>query len=620
MKLPRRSFSLATNTGLSADEWKVLTRDAGSLASSAGRGDAFREAVDALRELARQPDPDAIREVLRTRVGARALTWQWCEDPEAVSALLSPTVLDLLIEAQAPRLTRLTLLNLFRFYFEWFDELDELNNACRKGLRNRLEDHLRAQLRSLPERRQVAGGPDPLDSIRKEGEWLLSLEGPLKLAAQVRDAGGELARRFEELGLAGMDGGRYADICRAHFYLETLRRLPIGAHDPVFDELLKSDVNRAPYEKDRRIGHAALEILIDRAGDTPPEEPWQGFILALAGDPRIASSAASFRDWWRPLGDARIERVRNWLSREDLRLFLRAVEEYGKDTRNTDLQRMFPARQVFLEGLYDQGVIRASRLMLGADAESTIRRLLGKDLSTSFVRLENMADKAVIYLDCGDFHIVEGSHSFKIWTYLERPSPSLTSYDVQRLSHSDLTKRIPKEYQAAHPGLEHSAVTHTAKSLWQRHVFEFLAANGVEVDIEQMLTRDGYRRYLDEYGLPIVSSGRRPAGARSRSRQAQRTTSAGRPGQRPRARPHVGSEDDLVAAFRGLGATAKRILRHLERNPGDKARYVANVLRLAPKVVNQNLHGDLAPFCDQDEASGWSLTKAATTALRRIGE
>ena len=107
------------------------------------------------------------------------------------------------------------------------------------------------------------------------------------------------------------------------------------------------------------------------------------------------------------------------MSKEDLRLFLQAVEQYGLETANTEMQRMFPARKRFLEGLFKLKLIRNTRLLLGGKAQQSVKRILGKDVKTSFARMDGpMNDKAVIYLDCGDFHLVEGSHSFKIWVYL----------------------------------------------------------------------------------------------------------------------------------------------------------------------------------------------------------
>lgn len=101
---------------------------------------------------------------------------------------------------------------------------------------------------------------------------------------------------------------------------------------------LKPSVSKAPFEGDRCIGHAALEILIDRTGQEP-SDVWQTFILNLAGDPRISSAATNYRQWWQPLsGEARIQKVRGWLSKEDLRLFLQAVEQYGIQSHNDELQ------------------------------------------------------------------------------------------------------------------------------------------------------------------------------------------------------------------------------------------------------------------------------------------
>ncbi|MEN1388145.1 EH signature domain-containing protein, partial [Pseudomonas aeruginosa] len=132
-------------------------------------------------------------------------------------------------------------------------------------------------------------------------------------------------------------------------------------------ELQKPAVSKAPYEGERRIGHVALEILIDRAGQEPGEV-WQNFILNLAGDPRISRNSPNYREWWQFLGEERVQKVRGWLSKEDLRLFLQAVEQFGIETQNDDLQRMFPARKQFLEGLFKLKLIRNTRLLLGGRA------------------------------------------------------------------------------------------------------------------------------------------------------------------------------------------------------------------------------------------------------------
>jgi len=439
-------------------------------------------------------------EMLKRRITARTLTSLWLKNE--VIELLNARLLTTMLRAQQPRLTPMTLRQLAQLYFRRFDRLDE-----KEGVRELLERSLLQQLDLIPPSKIQTSRADPLVTLKREGHWLLGLDGPRHLAERVRQGGRELGETFMELGLHGFDDGRYGDICRAHFYLETLRHLPLGESDPVLDELLKPTVAKAPFEGTRRIGHVALEILIDRAGQEPGEV-WQNFILNLAGDPRISSTNERFVEWWRPLGEERIQKVRGWLSKEDLRLFLQAVEQYGLETANTEMQRMFPARKRFLEGLFKLKLIRNTRLLLGGKAQQSVKRILGKDVKTSFARMDGpMNDKAVIYLDCGDFHLVEGSHSFKIWVYLAAPGEALRTYERNTFSHQDLTTTVPGTYKKIYPGLPYDAFVHTPYT-WQNKVFTFLADNGIALDIEQLLSAEDYRLQLRKFGIPAVSAKR----------------------------------------------------------------------------------------------------------------
>lgn len=486
------------------ENWTRLLARAQHLESKAGGSDAFEQMLATFREMMRTGRFDGFKALLTRRLAARALTWLWLHDDVIGPRLLNIRLLNTLIEAQQPRLTRITLVQMVQLYFRFFDRLDDRDKTAEQSLRAVLEAHVHAQLRLLPEPRMQSLRPDALTQLKQHGYWLLGLEGPLALAKHVREQGQELAATFEAYGLAGLSTSRYGDVCRAHFYLETLRQLVPGEWDEVLDELLKPSVSKAPYEGDKRIGHAALEIIIDRAGDAP-SDIWQSFILNLAGDPRIASSSPNYRQWWLPLGEARINQVRGWLSKEDLRLFLQAVEQYGNESGKEDLQRMFPARKTFLEGLFKLGLIRHTRLMLGGIAQQSVRRILGEEVKTNFAKMEgSMNDKAAIYLDCGDFHLVEGSHSFKIWVYLAQPGPAMKSYEKNLFSHSDLTIELPKVYKKLYPGLGYEAVTHNGT--WQRKVFDCLAENGIGVDIEKLLSKQEYRSYLNRHGVPVVRS------------------------------------------------------------------------------------------------------------------
>lgn len=504
MRLPHIDNRPATWPAPVIEGWIGLTERAQRMKARVGGSDAFEQMLKKWRDMASTGRFEALPALLRRRMGARALTWLWLNDERLGSRLLSARMLDLLTEVQQPRLTRLTLIQLIQLYFRQFDRLDERDKQS-EGLLERLQQHLHDQLDLMPEPKQPLFARDVLSVLKREGRWLLDLNGPLALVRRVRERGRELGEAFSDYALEGFDTGRYADICRAHFYLETLRGLRPGEWDPVLDELLKPSVSKAPYEDGKRIGHAALEIMIDRATDELGEA-WQSFILNLAGDPRIASSATNYREWWKPLGEARISKVRGWLSKEDLRLFLKAVEQYGIETWNDDLQRMFPARKRFLEGLFSLKLVRNARLMLGRTALQSVRKILGTDVLTNFARMDgSMLEKAVIYLDCGDFHLVEGSHSFKIWVYLAQPGELVRSYEKNTFSHFDLTNVIPGQYEKLYPGLPYDAFVHTPNT-WQSKVIQFLADNGIRLDIEQLFSKQDYKAYLAKFGIPVVNA------------------------------------------------------------------------------------------------------------------
>lgn len=500
MRLPPVEFPVAGWSAQMLERWIVLTKKAATMEASVGNNDVYERTCAELHRMAQTLRFDALPEMLKRRITARTLTSLWLKNE--VIELLNARLLTTMLRAQQPRLTPMTLRQLAQLYFRRFDRLDE-----KEGVRELLERSLLQQLDLIPPSKIQTSRADPLVTLKREGHWLLGLDGPRHLAERVRQGGRELGETFMELGLHGFDDGRYGDICRAHFYLETLRHLPLGESDPVLDELLKPTVAKAPFEGTRRIGHVALEILIDRAGQEPGEV-WQNFILNLAGDPRISSTNERFVEWWRPLGEERIQKVRGWLSKEDLRLFLQAVEQYGLETANTEMQRMFPARKRFLEGLFKLKLIRNTRLLLGGKAQQSVKRILGKDVKTSFARMDGpMNDKAVIYLDCGDFHLVEGSHSFKIWVYLAAPGEALRTYERNTFSHQDLTTTVPGTYKKLYPGLPYDAFVHTPHA-WQNKVFTFLTENGIALDVEQLLSAEDYRLQLRKFGIPAVSAKR----------------------------------------------------------------------------------------------------------------
>lgn len=479
--------------------WRALTDKAELLNAGVGRSVAFEEAIADLLSMVANRRFEGIKAKLKRRVFARALTQLWLEDRDFRHTTLTGSLLEALVSSQGGGLGLLTLYNLIALYFQEFDHLSQYKGrAAPSSLLEELSTCILAQV-------VESKGPKNDDSnvllqnLREKGHELLNLNGPNRIVNSAKYQNLELEVYLQRLGLADFISGRYADVCRSLYYLETLRTIPLGAHTKVFNELLKPTVYSALYSDSLTIGLAALEIIIDRS-HTYPGQNWQNFVIDLAGDPRIANRSMGFKDWWEPLGEFRQARVKSWLAKEDLSLFLRAVEQYGLSSGDAALQRMFPARKRFLEGLLEQGVVKSARLMLGADAKSSVLQFIDKKLIDANVALDGgMSDKAVIYLNCGKFHIIEGSHNFKIWVYLSQPSELLMNYSVRSLTYSQLIHTIPEQYTKSYPGRAMFSVRHQGE--WQSKVILFLHREGVNVDVEKLLTPAAYRLFLSRHGV-----------------------------------------------------------------------------------------------------------------------
>ena len=114
-----------------------------------------------------------------------------------------------------------------------------------------------------------------------------------------------------------------------------------------------------------------------------------------------------------------------------------------------------------------------------------------------------MNDKAVIYLDCGAFHIIEGSHEFKLWIYMGLPSVRLSDYSLKKLSHSDLTVGFVRDFNKSYYHGNYKAITHSPTT-WERNAIEFRAENGIELDLEKVLSKEDYQLYIMRFGVPVI--------------------------------------------------------------------------------------------------------------------
>lgn len=248
-------------------------------------------------------------------------------------------------------------------------------------------------------------------------------------------------------------------------------------------------------------GHELLRALVDKP-DKAPSDEWLEAILEIGGDPRLQNSAM-WRKWWQPLPANTRRQATRWMSVEDLRLFLLAVESFGREEGIADLSRLFPPRKKFLWGLYDSGKVKETRLILGDNVRKAVRNQLGR-IRTDAATLKTLRDTAVIYVDCEDFHLVEGSHHFKLWIYAGRPAPALVDRSKRTFTPDDLRVDVPEQHAKQHPHgtLARREVIH--RGLWQRGPLEFLIEDyGIYLDPAELLTSEDYYELKHKFGLPV---------------------------------------------------------------------------------------------------------------------
>jgi len=488
-KLPPIGLKLPP-TWTESDEaaWGELTARSASLRQDVLLGGDVRDAVEQIRGLLSRGAERKVLSLIATRRGAGALAWLWCETGGNHRDSITELFVSALDEHH-PRPSLLLTDRLEHVYFERFDALDELGSEIRPALARILRRGWEASKRYSPEQVELLASPD----------------APLLLAERFQSDAVRTVDGLRAWDLQGHAGGRFVELVRQYAFLDRFKRVPMGENDPVFSELRAPAVHDSPHTRGLTVGHAALSILIERAEEYPGDV-WRDLVLELAGDPRL-SHTDQYRRWWPTLGADAEARVVSWLAIADLTLFLQLLTEFSE--RDSAMGRMLPARRKLLDGLVDGGVVRRSRLYLGSEVRRFVQSAAPVDRRWDSARLQGsqQSEKALLYLDCGSFHLIEGSHNTKMWVYLSRPSERIIRPTETYFFYRELTSDLASSYedrltreQDGYTGPSHISIPHQG-SMWQRHFLEFLRQHGVRLDPEAILEPDLYRRYRNEYGL-----------------------------------------------------------------------------------------------------------------------
>lgn len=472
-------------------EWSSLQRNTEELKHRAAQGPSFTVYLDRAREILSAPHPESNPELHDRRVG-RAAVVIWFEEESAAEQSMRIETLDAVLRTQQST-TRLMIYALANVYFKYFDRLDK----WQPGLFSALSEHLIKVVKG--KKRNLF--PDVVDAIRKHRRAVIGANAPTTLAERVIKSDMTLAEHLAAMGMRDYVHGRFADAVRQRVYLTRIAKADPAENHDFLAELTEDAVCMAPAPDRRFFGHWVLEAMT-APGVRHPHVEWQNTVLDIAGDPRLRHTG-QWRTWWEPVSQRCRETVISWLATQDLKLFLDAVEDFGDRSYDTQLQRMFPDRKQFLEGLHDLGLIRETRLFAGNRARSAIRETLGNHLNSSITAISGAPDLSAIFIDCGRFHLVEGSHNFKLKIFIGEPVPTLTDRSTTRIGFYDLRDSFLERFSAQNPYDSFTNIVHS-QHRWISEALEFLALHGIAIRPERVMSKHTYSIVKQRYGLPVV--------------------------------------------------------------------------------------------------------------------
>ena len=484
------------------NDFHIFTRNIASLSemsTNAGlTSDKFKVACQKIQTIVLNGNSKRVPQIIQSAVDVRAATYLLSTDRRiAISDIISMTFLEALIKPRQ-HMSKLSLLQLIRAFFVFFDDLGN-----KEELRN-LAEFIKVQLAHYEDTQNE----HELALLARNSDLIFSLDGPTSVVRRAVVGNSSLPEQFKLLGLTGYGDSRYQKICQYQYYLKTLEEIPVGSDHEVLKEIVRKNVFQAPGSNGNMLGHEALQILIDRSSSQRVSEFWQSVILTIAGDPRVPRKSSRYQRWWALLGNERIQKVRGWLSRFDLNLFLRVLEDYGQAEGDESLQRMFPARKKFLEGLIEQGLVVTSRLFVGGIAREYLRRNFKKEELPEFAKVRDTY-RSMIYLQVGHCHMIEGSHNCTLRIFPDFPEKTkIANYSFSDFTPYELGSGAESQYISEFGSYAPSpaSIRHVSNRLaWQHNAISYFQTQGIRLDVEKLFSRSDYQQYKRIHGVGIWS-------------------------------------------------------------------------------------------------------------------
>lgn len=475
-----------------ATQTRVLQKKRRSVGTASPLFEKSLERIRTIFKGVKKPDP---RTLIQKPIDARVVANLLLNDAEFSQKVCIDSTLLSALSVNGKRVSRMALLSLIDLYLSRYTKLphDCEVQSFTNFLMKELESYSRSERES------------ELSHLAAYSEMIFSPNGHVKVVDWASVRGVKLQDALEQFGLSVYRDGDFSLQCRYRYYLETLRSIEVGSANPIFNEVVRQEVYMAPGLNGGVLGHEIVSILIDRSKQEKSlSEEWQAAILGIAGDPRVPKEARNYQHWWLKLGEERISLMRGWLSKLDLRLFLKVLQNYGRSSRDTELQRMFPARKRFLEGLLDQDLVGVTRLFVNPRAEQYLENTYKPEELPEYARVKDTY-RSMIYLQVGNIHMIEGSHNCSLWLFprLHNKSRILT-YEVKDFTPKQLGKGLEEEFFGTFPASSSNPVSirHSPDNFsWQHSAIFSMKQMGVKLDIEKLFNKTDYKKYKRMYGI-----------------------------------------------------------------------------------------------------------------------
>ena len=448
------------------------------------RGQGFKTRREALLHAA--PDVRRMINIMQGASFIRPLIDLWLKGHPTVDIPCTPELLDhldrLACASRRGRLGRLALRELCQLFFSRYDTLPHLAALCRV---------LRHQF-SLYQMRELLFG---LDKFKVQGELFLQAEGHVQLVRLTEAHGSILTDEARAHGIPLTDS-RFFETSQYVYYLSRLRKLQANEQSDLLAELQAPHVHENRLSHSKRLGHEVMVILIDtlRKAHCSPSEAWRTTLLAIAGDPRVPKTNRSYMDWWAHIDASYAETMCEWLAEVDMKLFLRILQDYAQREGGAALQRMYPDRACFLQGIFQKKLVRGTRLFLGTDAKRYIERTCRDQyLPYSTPILDSQSkDLAVFYLNLGKAHIIEGTHNFKLKILSQIPPNSALSGYKSQTEQSDFKTRLKSQYEKAFGQGGYFEKVHLGN--WRRDAVAYLRSLDIPLFESDVMSNESFHR------------------------------------------------------------------------------------------------------------------------------